>query len=174
MYGKEEILEMLRDEFTRWEKLLSSMSEEQISEPHLPSNLSVKDVIAHLWAWQQRSIARMEAALRNREPEFPMWPGTLNPDSEDPPDQINAWIYETNREKSWSSVYKDWRDGFLRFLESGEEIPEKDLLNPGRYAWLEGYSLADVLLSSYEHHHVDHLVPLLAWLHQNGRMIGAG
>jgi hypothetical protein len=40
------------------------MSEEYITAPQLSSNMSVKDVIAHLRAWQQRSIARLEAALR--------------------------------------------------------------------------------------------------------------
>jgi len=166
MNDKKQILKMLREEFNRWEELLASMSEEQITDPHLPSNLSVKDVIAHLWAWQQRSVARMKAALHNREPEFPRWPETLDPDSEDDLEQINAWIYETYREKPWSSVYRDWREGFLRFLDFGEAIPEKDLLDPRRYAWMDGLPLSLILQSSYEHHHEEHLEPLLAWLHQ--------
>ena len=159
---------MLNEEFNRWEELLASMTEEQITAPRLPSNLSIKDVIAHLWAWQQRSIARMEAALHNREPEFPRWPETLHPDTEDSPDQTNAWIYETYREKPWPSVYGDWKAGFLRFMELGEAVPEKDLLDPGRFAWLDGQPLSLVLLSSYEHHHIEHLEPLLAWLRQKG------
>jgi len=170
MDGKKQILEMLEEEFNRWEALLASMREAQITAPRLPSNLSIKDVIAHLWAWQQRSIARMEAALHDREPEFPRWPETLEPDSEDDLDQVNAWIYETCREKPWSSVHRDWREGFLRFLELGQAVPEKDLLEPGRYAWLEGHPLSLVLVSSYEHHHEEHLEPLLAWLRQNGGM----
>lgn len=166
MNDKIQLLKMLNDEFNRWKELLTSMNEEQITDPRLPSNLSIKDVIAHLWAWQQRSIARMDAALHDREPEFPRWPEMLHPDTEDNPDQTNAWIYETYREKPWSSVYGDWKTGFLRFLELGEAVPEKDLMDPGRYAWLEGQPLSLVLLSSYEHHHVEHLDPLLAWLRQ--------
>jgi len=169
-----QILKMLREEFNRWEELLASMSEEQIIDPHLPSNLSVKDLVAHLWAWQKRSIARMEAARHNRKPDFPQWPRELDSDSDDNPDRINAWIYETYLEKPWSSVYGDWRAGFLRFLESGEAIPEKDLLDPERYTWMEGYPLLLVLQSSYEHHHIDHLEPLLAWLRQNGSKRFAG
>ena len=71
---------MLNEEFNRWEHLLAGMSEEQITAPQLPANLSIKDVIAHLRAWQQRSIARLEAALLDREPEFPRWPEELVPD----------------------------------------------------------------------------------------------
>ena len=113
-------------------------------------------MIAHLWAWQQRSVARMAAARLNREPEFPRWPSEFGPEAEGQPHQLNAWIYETYREKPWSRVYGDWRAGFLRFLELGEEIPAKDLLEPGRYAWLEGHPLSLVLTSSYEHHEEHH------------------
>jgi len=174
MNDKQQFLTTLRQEFNRWEELLASMSEEQIAAPHLPSNLSIKDVIAHLRAWQQRSIARLEAALLNREPEFPGWPAGLDPESEDNLDHINAWIYETYREQPWPSVHQDWRAGFLRFLELGEAIPEKDLLDAGRYPWMEGQPLSLILSSSYEHHHEEHLEPLLAWLRQHGNIKIAG
>jgi hypothetical protein len=93
MDDKTTIVAMLREEFKRWEELLAGMSEAQLTDPQLPSNWSIKDVIAHLWPWQQRSIARMEAAL---------------------------------------------------------------------------HPLSFILLASYEHHHVDHLEPLLARLRQDG------
>jgi hypothetical protein len=173
MNNKKQILTLLKEEFHRWQEVLAGLSEEQITAPHLPAHLSIKDVMAHLWAWQQRSIARLEAALFNREPDFPRWPAGLDPDSEDDLDQINAWIYETHRDQPWSSVYQAWRDGFLRFLELGEAMPEEDLLQPGRYSWLADHPLSLILVSSYEHHHEEHLEPLLAWLHQQGHMKSA-
>ena len=80
----------------------------------LPCQWSIKDTMAHLRIWQQRSLARLEAALQNRQPQFPGWPETLDPDSDDDLDQVNAWIFETNRDRAWESVYKDWRAGYLR------------------------------------------------------------
>ena len=62
MNMKQHILTALKEQFNRWEELLASISEEQITAAHLPSNLSINDVIAHLRAWQQRSIARLKAA----------------------------------------------------------------------------------------------------------------
>ena len=38
--------------------LLNNLSEEQIVTRRQPDNRSIKDDIAHLWAWQQRSIAQ--------------------------------------------------------------------------------------------------------------------
>ena len=170
MNDKQQILTTLREEFNHWEELLASLSEEQITAPHLPSNLSIKDVMAHLRAWQQVSIARLEAAQLNKEPVFPNWLGGLDPESEDDRDQFNARIYETYHQQPWSRVHQDWRDGFLRFLKLGEEIPENDLLDTEKYPWLKGYSLFAVLQGSYEHHHDDHLEPLLAWLRQHGNI----
>ena len=166
MNMQEHILTALREQFNRWEELLASMSDEQITAPLLPSNWSIKDVIAHLRAWQQRSIARLEAARLNREPEFPKWLPELDPDSEGNTDQTNAWIYETYREQPWSKVHQNWREGFLLFLQLGEGILEKDLLDAGRYPWLEGHPLAFILLATYDHHH-EHLEKLLAWLQQH-------
>jgi len=166
MSMKQHILAALREEFNRWEELLAGMSEEQLTAPLLPSHWSIKDVIAHLRAWQQRSIARLDAALLDREPEFPKWPTAIDPDSEESPDRVNAWIYETYRERPWSSVHQDWREGFLRVLELGEAISERDLLDAERYPWMRHYPLALVLLGTYEHHHLDHLEPFLTWLQE--------
>lgn len=165
MNMKEHILAALSEQFNRWEALLVSLSDEQIMAPRFDCDWSVKDVVAHLWGWQQISIARMEAAARNREPKLPQWVAELHGDWEANTDQTNAWIYTTNHEKPWLDVYKRWREGFLRLLDLGEPILEKDLLDGSRYTWLKGYSLAAILIASYDHHQ-EHLEKLLARLQQ--------
>lgn len=163
MNMKEHILTALREQFNRWEELLASLSVAQIAAPQLHSNWAIKDEITHLMAWQQRSIARLEAALLNREPEFPEWLPELDPESEASTDQTNDWIYETYHERPWSEVHHNWREGFLRFLELGAGIPERELLDADQYPWLDGHPLAFVLLASYDHHQ-EHLEKLLARL----------
>jgi hypothetical protein len=56
MTMKQHILMALREGVDRWQELLAGLSEAQITAPHLYADWSIKDVIAHLWAWQQRSI----------------------------------------------------------------------------------------------------------------------
>jgi hypothetical protein len=170
MSKKRQIITTAREEFDRWEALLASLSEEQTTAPLLPSHWSIKDVVAHLHAWQLRSIARLEAAQENREPDFPAWPANLDPEQEDQPHDLNSWLYQQYRDQPWSQVYQQWRDGFLHFLELGEAIPEEALLDPQRYPWLEGHPLSLILTASCEHHHQDHLGPLLIWLWDNGLM----
>lgn len=174
MTTKQEFIAMLTEEYERWEALLAGIREEQAEERQLPGDLSIKDLMAHLWAWQQRSIARMEAAVGGHEPHFPHWKEGLSPDNEDDLHPMNAWILETYRPLPWQSVYTSWRSGFQRFIELARQVPEEDLLDPGKYVWLEPYPLSLVLQSSYEHHHEEHLQPLLAWMRATGRQSLAG
>ena len=163
MNMKEHILAALREQFDRWEELLASLSEEQVTIPSFDLNWSIKDVIAHLWAWQQISIARVEGGVQNREPDFPKWIVSIGEDWEEDADRVNALTYDANHEKPWSDVYQNWKNGFMRFLDLGKKISEKDLLDGSRYPWLKGYSLAFILVASYDHHE-EHLEKLIDWL----------
>jgi hypothetical protein len=162
MSMKEHILAALREQYESWERLLASLREEQINAARFDLDWSIKDVIAHLWAWQQISIARMEAGLNGREPEFPQWT-VEHEDWEENADQMNAFTYEMNHGKPWPEIHQNWRDGFLRFLKLGEAISEQDLLDTGKYSWLSGYSLALILIASYDHHR-EHFEKLTNWL----------
>jgi hypothetical protein len=165
---KQGALSTLREEFDRWESLLASLSEAQITAPEFAENWSIKDVVAHLRAWQQRSLARLEAALHNREPVYPAWPEQFDPEEEGQPHDLNTWLYEQDRDKSWADVRQGWRAGFLRLLELANAIPEDGLRDKDKYPWLEGYALIDVLQGSLEHHreHAEYLEPMLARLRQ--------
>ena len=169
MNMKEHLLTALKEQLNTWEELLDHLSDNQINVLLVPSNWSAKDVLSHLRAWQQRSIARLEAALSDREPIFPKWIPALDPDSEASTDQINAWIYETHRDESWVTVRQNWKDGFSRLLELGERISERDMMDESRYIWMEMRPLALLLIGTYDHHQ-EHLDKLLAWLkeHEEG------
>jgi len=171
MKDKQQILTILEEEFHRWEEILAAMSEEQITVPYAPEkpyNRSVKEVVAHLWAWQQRSNARLKAARYDKEVEFPKWPEGLDPELEENTDPVNAWIYAKTRRRTWRVVHREWRKGFLQLMNYATEIPEKALLDPERYPWLHEYSLADIVLFSIEHHR-EHREPLIVWLRQQGK-----
>ena len=170
-YTKDELLALLREEFARWEKLLSSLTPDQVVPRDLPDDLSVKDVVAHLWAWQGLSVARLEAALDNRDPDYHLGPDGLDPDNEDNLERINAWIHQANLDRPWMDVYGNWRRRFLWFLELAQNLPEQTLMQPARYPWLKDAPLSAVLRGSYEHHQEEHYGPLSAILRQRGLAI---
>lgn len=163
MNMKDHILAALNDEFNSWEEFLVGLREEQINVPRFDLGWTIKDVLAHLWAWQQISIARMEAGLQNQEPNFPKWIVESIENWEEDADQVNALTYEKFHDKSWAEIYQNWRNGFRQLLDLGAEFPERDLLDGDKYHWLHGYSLAAYLIASYDHHQ-EHFEKLKEWL----------
>lgn len=166
MNMKDHILAALREQLDRWRDLLDSLCDEQIAAPQFDLGWSIKDVIVHLWAWQQISVARMVAGAYDREPELPPWLAGVDWDWEGDPDQTNNQIHDTFHEMLWPEVYRNWKEGYLKLIESGEVIPERELLDGDGYPWLNGYSLAFVLVALYNHHQ-EHLDKLNAWLRRN-------
>jgi hypothetical protein len=163
MSMKSHILAAMKEQFDQLDQLLASLKDEHATAPSFDDDWSVKDVVNHLWGWQQISVARLNAGVLDREPEFPNWltgyPGNWDENA----DETNAWIYEDFHKRSWAEARTNWSDGFLRLLELGEKVSERDLLDGSRYAWLNGYSLAFILIACYEHHQ-EHLEKLTAWL----------
>ncbi len=157
------IIQRMKDEFQRWDSLLCGLDEQQAIAREKPSEWSIKDEVAHLMVWQQRTVARLEAALHNRQPVFPAWPQHIDTGEEEPVDEINAWLHETQRDRPWANVYSDWKNCFQRLIELGQTLPEKDLLEVGKYPWLPDYPLAIIMESSCDHH-AEHYDPLVARL----------
>ena len=121
MNMKGHILAALKGHFNSWEELLASLSEEQITTSHFDFDWSIKDMLAHLWAWQQSSIARMEGGLHNQGPEFPKWIVESIENWEEDADRVNALTFELQHNKPWAEIYQNWKNGFLQFLELGKK-----------------------------------------------------
>ena len=125
-------------------------------------------MIAHLRAWQKLSLAKMSGGLLLKAPSQPEWQLYTGLDENGDTDTINAWIYNKYRDHSWADLHANWRADFQRLIELAELTPEKDLFDKEKYAWLNGYSLYDVLNGSYEHHHVDHFPTVIEWFQKQG------
>lgn len=159
---KAHILAALGEIYEAWEALLAGLDAAQRERPLEPEALSVKDELAHLMAWQQRSNARLEAALGGHDPRMPAWAG-VDPEDYDNTDMVNAWIFDTYHKQNWEQVYGAWRNGFRRLLAQSAQVPERELLDGSQYAWLEGFPLVNVLIATYDHHK-EHIDKLEAWL----------
>ena len=149
MTTKAEAISEMKQEFQAWQTLISQWdAEAHGSNPER----TLQDTLGHVMAWQQRSIARMEAAANGTEPVFILWPPEMETDDDDCLVDINAWIQELYHDWSWEAVRQAWQAGFERFIALAEAAPESDLLPVGKYPWLDGYALLEVITASVEHH----------------------
>lgn len=153
MAHKQKLINELKAVFDNWEKVLAGMNEVEITAQPRPGQYSISEVVSHLHAWQQISIAYVKAALDNTHPKFPAWLRGADPSyAEDHVDEFNARIQELWRAYSWSTRYREWKDGFLLFRELAEAVPDAIMFDSERHSWVRGDSLATVLQGSCEHH----------------------
>lgn len=97
--SKTQLLTELRNEQAAWEALLDEIGQAHMTQPEVAGGWSIKDIVAHLTGWRRRSVRRFQALL-NHAPDFsPPWPPELRED-----DEINAWIYESNRDRPLAEV----------------------------------------------------------------------
>lgn len=149
---KETLIINLKGELKRWSDTLRKLDDETASDRLPGEELSIKDKVAHLHAWQQISIARLEAAIQNHDPYSPAWLKGMDPDSEDNIDVYNDRIYLYYRDHSWLEVFHLWLSGFIQFITLAEMISLEDYLEVDKFPWLKGYALIAVVEGSLEHH----------------------
>ena len=121
--SKESILKALMIIFKQWDECLNTFDASSAEKTLPESDWAVKDVAAHLMAWQQVTNARVQAAVDQLEPVFPDWLAGSSLESEEEIDVFNTLIKQQYQAFSWAEVYQMWYEGFVGILEAVEEIP---------------------------------------------------
>ena len=164
---KSELVRALEKAIEGWEKLVVSLSPEEISERWMPSGWSVKDTLAHLSTWQMRDSAMLESFIDDRPPSLPDWP--VVPDeqeSQESIDRVNAWVFELNRDKPWDVVHREWRENYEHFVDLIRSIPEEELMPGGRLEVANFLEPFEYLPGEYDDHHTKHRALVLKWMHE--------
>lgn len=163
----DDLLEAVRRMRADLDAAIAEAGEDRAVQPGSFEELSFKDLIAHLTGWRVVTAARLEAGLNDVEPVFP-WPDHLEEGEEDL-HEINAWFYETNRDKPLEQVIAESNESFDRVEQAIVALPEDALFEAGRLDWLfwtdEGLGPA-VVGGSLNHYRVEHEPEIQAWLQQ--------
>ena len=107
--NKSELLNWLQEEYQQWEAFLDQIGPARMEQPGVTGDWSMKDIVAHLTGWNRWLVARLQAAQRGEPEPPPPWPAHLQTD-----DEINAWIYASNRGRSVREVL----DESIRYFSS--------------------------------------------------------
>nr|HET6904858.1 ClbS/DfsB family four-helix bundle protein [Ktedonobacteraceae bacterium] len=155
--SKTQLLAELNDENASWLALLDDIGEANMTQPEVAGGWSIKDIIAHLIGWRRRTVRRLQAALNHEPDPPPLWPSELQDD-----DEINAWIYQSNRDRPLADVLSDSREVFQQLVDTINAFPNADLQDPHRIEWLEGEPLSGKFV--FAHFHEEHEPDMRAWL----------
>jgi hypothetical protein len=154
---KSELLETLETKHAEWEALLREVGARRMLEP-VASDWSVKDIVAHITAWETRVGAWLRGAAHNTPIERAPW----SPDLEE--DEVNAWIYEHNRTRPLDEVLTAARANYAEVVALIRALPEELLVNPQRFALSNGSTLAEAIPGNTYEHYEHHSAEIQRWL----------
>lgn len=158
---KGQLLEQFRQERAHWEALLAEVGEARMQIPNSLDDWTFKDTVAHLTTWWRRNVAILADVRRgNRPAEHP---------SQRDVQVINRWVYYTNRDRPLEDVLRDVAAVWQEFESSLSGFDEQELMEPGRYAFLDGQALGPSALHDFVIHlHDEHEPAIRAWLARPG------
>lgn len=156
---KAELLKQIRDERQRLETTLAEVSERQMVQPDVHGGWSVKDLLAHVVAWERNMCAWVEESIAGKVPQM-LPPGLTWDDI----DQWNEQMYQEHKDQPLAEVQADFRASYQQSLALVEELPEGDLFAPDRFAWREGKPLWEMVAANTCWHYKEHDEEIRAWL----------
>jgi len=163
--NKSQLLNWLQAEHQQWQALLERIDPGHMEQVGVTSQWSIKDLIAHLIPDAVRCIDQLQARQRHdAEAPPPPWPAHLQND-----DEINAWIYETNRTRTVHQILDELQQTFQQLFTLVKELPEDvqiETVPQGDRRYYFVLSGEQRIQPGYifDHFHDDHEQDVRAWL----------
>lgn len=161
---KSELLQWLQKENQQWTALLDQIGPARMEQPGVNGEWSMKDIIAHLTGWNIALVARLKAALQGQPEPPPPWPPSLQAD-----DEINAWIYQSNRRRPLSEILDEMHQNYTQLLAAVETLPDDvriEQVEPAhQIVWVDDHFVDEF----FHHFHDDHEPDVRAWLVQSDK-----
>jgi hypothetical protein len=148
---KVELLRGIREERQRLENSLKDLTDADMVKTTKPGEWSVKDILAHVSAWEDTFIKWYQAGLGGGKVDKPNFrqAGVLS--------DMNRQFYEANRSRSLKDVFAGFKDSYQHVLSVVESVPEKDMFTRGKYAWTGSQNLAVYIIANTSEHYPAHL-----------------
>ncbi len=128
---------------------LEALTPEQMTRPGTVGEWSVKDVLAHLLAWEQMCLAWYEAGKRG---ETPQTPGQGYTWQQIP--ALNQNIYERHRDTPLETVMEQFRASYEAIFAAIEAMTDEELFTPKVYKWTKSTTLGSYMTSATcSHYH---------------------
>ena len=161
--SKSELLERMRAGREEWDALVAQIPDSARTEPALAGGWSVKDLIAHVAAFENWTAAQIRAANEGRAPTDKELYGveevTVDPEGWDL-DRENAAIYARYKETPLAEVLTFASQAFADLVAAVEAVSDDDIARSGAQTWTDDTTLLEIIPGqSYAHYeqHADDL-----------------
>jgi hypothetical protein len=146
--AKQALIEAAQTERAALEKLLTTLTPEQMTQPRTIGDWAAKDVLAHLIEWEQMVIRWYQAGTKRKVPAVPSeefnWAQLP---------QLNHTIYLRYCDVDLAEIQKQFRASYKKVMKTIESIPEQELFTKGQYKWTRNNLLAAYFVSATSSHY---------------------
>jgi hypothetical protein len=123
---KQKLLNKLEEAWTAFQESYAGLTEEQLVEPGVTGDWSVKDILAHVSWWEEEALKHLPHILQGgRPPRYSVLYGGI--------DAFNARMTEQRRSLSLSEVLRSLEDTHRRLVEYVQTAPEEQLSSETRF-----------------------------------------
>ncbi len=159
--NKDELLDALEDGREQLIEAIDDLSDEALTEPGVVGDWSVKDILAHLNAWEAELIKLLWQARQGQKP-------TVAQVEDSEIDARNQAYYEQSRQRPLERVLADFEGIRHQTIRRVEAFSNKELTDPARFAWLKGRALWERIAEDSYAHDAEHATDILAWRKKQG------
>ncbi len=152
---KDELVDKIETEWNNLQAALDGLTEEQMHQPGVVGEWSVKDILAHITAWQTRLITTLFKAEKGFTPETTETGPTV--------DQLNEQLYREMKDRAFDQVWDDLDSSYYQLLIRLEGWKEKDLFDPRKFQWMKGQPFADYIAGDSYEHYAEHAAQIREW-----------
>ncbi|HSF80777.1 MAG TPA: ClbS/DfsB family four-helix bundle protein [Anaerolineales bacterium] len=156
---KSALLDSIQDERSKLEELLAGLPEEKLVVPVAKIGWSVKDILAHITAWEGLMLGWVQVTLRGETPDRPA-PGQ----SWDDLDALNENLHQAHKDRPLAEVLAAFKESHQVVLQMMNGLSEADLFDAQRFAWRRGDPLWHMVAANTSWHYREHSESISAWL----------
>jgi len=147
----EALLDLVSCEWRELQTTLSRLHPGQWMQPELEGGRSIKDMLAHLTAWERRMLEWLDASYRGLTPERPA-PGMTWNDL----DRLNQLTFDENRDRRLEQVQQEAEAEHAKVLEAIGRMSDADLFEGDRFAWRQGDPMWHMVAANTWWHYREH------------------
>ena len=158
---KQEILSSLEQSRSSFLQAVEGLSDQDLAAPGVNADWSIQDILFHLTMWEAELVKLLWQAAQGEKP-------TTVHFSETSVDDINlAWLAQ-GRMRTLDSLWEDFHAVRKQTMRRVNELQEKDLEDPARYAWLDEIPLSTWIAQDTFEHEPQHIEQIRIWRSQKG------
>lgn len=145
---KGELLAQATERYQALMEVVETLPTEELLAPGTIGEWSIKDVLAHIWTWQQMMFAWYEAGTEGYVPKTPSEDYTWRQTPE-----LNQVIYEENKHRPLGEVLLLLASSHEKMVLLIETLSERELFDKGVYAWTKSAMLGSYFTSATSSHY---------------------